>query len=83
MQEVKSKPTAFTLFEATGDLARKKIFIALFDLWKKDHFASQFHIIAVAHSDYTIESFRLYVRGILSGLGDGHDMNQIELFIKH
>jgi len=39
-------PTLFVIFGATGDLAQKKIFPALFDLYSKDLLPDQFYIVS-------------------------------------
>ncbi len=55
-------PTTFVIFGATGDLALKKLFPALFDLFHKDKLPREFHIFAMARRPFTNESFRDLVR---------------------
>lgn len=53
------------LFGATGDLARTKIWPALYDLWLKSHVPAEFTIIGLGRSPYTSADFREYVHDIL------------------
>lgn len=56
-----AKPQAFTLFGATGDLAWRKIFPAIFQLYLKKKLPHRFYIVAVGRKDFSDESFRSYV----------------------
>ena len=51
-------PCAFVLFGATGDLTRRKIVPALFDLQLQGLLPEKFVIVAFARRDKTDESFR-------------------------
>ncbi len=54
---IKDLPSAFVIFGATGDLSRKKIFPALFVLFKAQLLPEKFKIIAAARTSHTRESF--------------------------
>jgi glucose-6-phosphate 1-dehydrogenase len=55
-------PAAFVLFGATGDLAHRKVFPALFQLWRTHLLPHEFTIVAVGRRPYTDEAFRAEVR---------------------
>ena len=59
-------PTVFVIFGITGDLARRKLLPALFDLHRKGFLPSTFRVVGVARSAHTDESFRAYVHSILA-----------------
>ncbi|GIW59670.1 MAG: glucose-6-phosphate 1-dehydrogenase [Patescibacteria group bacterium] len=51
-------PFILTIFGATGDLSRKKIFPALFALFKKNLLSEEFHIFAVGRRASSESEFR-------------------------
>ncbi len=58
-------PTILIIFGATGDLMRKKIAPALFNLYKKGKLPERFRIIAFSRRDYDDRMFRDYLGEIL------------------
>jgi len=56
-----AKPQCIVLFGATGDLAKRKIFPALFALFLDKKLPSRFCIIGLGRKDNTDEEFRKYV----------------------
>lgn len=76
-------PTLFTIFGASGDLAKKKLFIALFDLYITELLPDRFAIVGFAHSDFTDDSFRQYVAEILAGHQDDYDATAIDRFVQN
>src|SRR4051812_30868767 len=50
--------TVFYLFGATGDLARRKLFPALFSLYKEGKLAEDFAVVGLARRPRTDEEFR-------------------------
>lgn len=84
MHELKiTSPTIFTIFGATGDLARKKIFPALLDLLERGILPDQFRIIAFSRRDWNDDKFRSYVYDIISEKGHEHDGNLVDSFVKN
>ncbi len=59
-------PTLFIIFGATGDLAQKKIFPALFDLYTKGLLPDQFFVIAFARRPFEQADFATYVAEIIT-----------------
>lgn len=64
-QNIKSQPVAFVIFGATGNLAKKRIFPALFALSKQNLLPENFKIIAAARTEHTSEEFRQILPGTL------------------
>lgn len=46
------------IFGASGDLTRRKLMTALFDLYRQDFLPEKFAILGVSRSGYSDESFR-------------------------
>ena len=56
-----------TIFGASGDLTRRKLLPALFDLYRKNMLPQSFAILGVARSEFTDHSFRQKMADELSG----------------
>ena len=66
MKELKIKtPTIIVIFGATGDLSRKKLLPALFDLHQKWVLPKKFKIIGFARTDLTNNQFKDLVAKVL------------------
>lgn len=63
-------PFVFVLFGATGDLARNKLFPAIFSLYKNGNLGEKFYIVGFARREMTDEEFRTYVEGELYATDD-------------
>ncbi|GHE33958.1 glucose-6-phosphate dehydrogenase [Sphingobacterium griseoflavum] len=59
--DIQIKPTSIVVFGGTGDLAKRKLFPAFFNLYMDGRMPSQFQIIALGRQPYEQESFRDYV----------------------
>lgn len=59
-------PTVFVIFGATGDLAKKKIFPALFNLYRTKRLPEKFKVIGAARKPVTQDAFREYVKKIIT-----------------
>lgn len=57
-----SSPFVFILFGATGDLARNKLFPALFSLFQKKQLGERFYIVGFARRPFSDEEFRTFVQ---------------------
>lgn len=60
-----STPTIVVLFGITGDLVKRKILGAMYDLYVNDLLPKQFFVIGVSHRDLTNESMRAYLHTVL------------------
>lgn len=58
-------PTIFVIFGITGDLVKKKILKALYDLYAKDLLPKKFLVYGFSRRDYTHEQLRTYLKQIL------------------
>lgn len=72
------KPLVFVVFGATGDLAKKRIFPALFKLYSAKFISENLRIIAAARTPHTDEKFREYLKQSL----EVKDTTSFEGFIK-
>lgn len=61
-----NKPLVLVIFGATGDLAKKRIFPALFKLFSAELLPSKFKIICAARTKYSNQDFQNYVQENLS-----------------
>ncbi len=72
-------PFVFVLFGATGDLARNKLFPALYSLFKKGQLGEKFYIVGFARRPFSNEEFRVMIAEFLSKEEDG----QMEQFLQN
>ena len=76
-----SKQVLFTMFGATGDLAKRKLYPALFQLYKKGEIAENFAVIGTARRPWTDEYYRQIVMESLAGLSS--DQEELNNFSSH
>lgn len=62
MSDKKLNPTNIIIFGATGDLAKRKLFPAFYNLFLDGRLPEQFNIIALGRSDYENENFKNYIK---------------------
>jgi glucose-6-phosphate 1-dehydrogenase len=62
-------PSIFVLFGATGDLAHRKVFPALAQLWRANLLPHEFMVVAVARRPFADDEFRAEVRASLEAFG--------------
>ncbi|OHA18625.1 MAG: hypothetical protein A2836_02825 [Candidatus Taylorbacteria bacterium RIFCSPHIGHO2_01_FULL_45_63] len=74
-------PTIFVIFGATGDLAEKKLFPALFDLHRKKLLPKKCHIVASARRPFSDDEFRKLVASFLS-TGKSFSEEELTSFFK-
>lgn len=60
-------PVLFTIFGASGDLAKRKLYPSLFRLYKAGHITDQFAVIGTARRPWTKEFFE---QTVIESLGD-------------
>lgn len=58
-------PTIFVIFGITGDLVKKKILKALYDLYLKKHLPEKFRVYGFSRRDYDDVKLKSYLRGIM------------------
>ncbi|TDL34661.1 glucose-6-phosphate dehydrogenase [Jeotgalibacillus sp. S-D1] len=81
MKQDKTPPTLIMIFGATGDLAKRKLFPSLYQLYLKGNLSDQFAVLGVGRREWSQEQFREHVRSALQN--SAHSNDQIELFIEH
>jgi len=71
-------PTTFVIFGVTGDLAKKKLFPALLDLFESNYLPDKFNIVGVARRDLSLDEFKGYVKSILEERKSGEIDNFLD-----
>lgn len=74
-------PTTIIIFGATGDLSRRKLLPALFDLFLKRFLPEHFRIVGFSRGDLSHEKFRLFVRGSIDAKKHNHTEEHISQFL--
>ncbi|RXT13555.1 glucose-6-phosphate dehydrogenase [Ammoniphilus sp. CFH 90114] len=69
MQQSPIDPSSIILFGATGDLAKRKLYPALYSLYRRGMLPEKFSVIGVARKDWTNEMFREHVWQSLKQFG--------------
>lgn len=67
----------FTLFGATGDLAARKLYPALYHLFKKNILSKQFALIGTGRREWSDEYYRSIVKDSIADIDENEDL-QIE-----
>ncbi|MDF7627619.1 glucose-6-phosphate dehydrogenase [Leuconostocaceae bacterium ESL0723] len=74
--------TLITFFGATGDLAKRMLYPAVFNLYKKGYLQKHFAVVGTARQDITTDEFREMVRHSIDADGK-QDSAQVNDFLKH
>jgi len=77
------EPVSITIFGATGDLAQKKLFPALFQLYKKGFIGEKFHVVGFSRKQLSDAEFQEFVHAIFIQKPDLYDNETIEKFLSH
>jgi len=77
----KAPANILTIFGATGDLAKRKLFPSLFELYKKHLLHEEFTVVGVARSPMSDEEFRKRVMESVQNYGEAS--NDLEPFSSH
>lgn len=64
-----SETTTFVIFGASGDLTRRKLVPALFDLHQKNRIWANWRIVGVSRTEFSNEEFHARMRGGVSEFG--------------
>jgi glucose-6-phosphate 1-dehydrogenase len=70
------------IFGASGDLAHRKLFPALFDLYHAGHLPESFFVIGFARSDWNDDAFRKEILADLKEIGKP-DLTKQKKFVRH
>lgn len=76
-----AQPVSMVIVGATGDLARRKIFPALYALYVRNLLPESFSIIGFARREYTSETFRGMMRESLQEFAVEFDAGTADVFV--
>jgi glucose-6-phosphate 1-dehydrogenase len=79
----KTRPTAFVLFGATGDLAKRLVLPAFYRLWQEGLLPEKWKLIGNGRGDVSHLDFRSYVRDMLTEFGAKPDAKTWPDFEQH
>ncbi|MGA4720114.1 glucose-6-phosphate dehydrogenase [Fictibacillus nanhaiensis] len=81
---IHSIPNAsIVLFGATGDLAHRKLFPALYQLYQKGHMKENFSVVGVSRKEFSHEEFQAEVASAIHEHAKGADRQIVEKFASH
>ncbi len=78
-----AKPTAFVLFGATGDLAKRMVLPAFYRLWQEGLLPAKWKLIGNGRGDVDHLNFRNYVRSVLTEFGAKPEAKTWSKFAEH
>ncbi|HZZ97020.1 MAG TPA: glucose-6-phosphate dehydrogenase [Jatrophihabitantaceae bacterium] len=78
-----AQPTAFVLFGATGDLAKRMVLPAFYRLWQEGLLPPKWKLIGNGRGDVAHLDFRKYVRGVLTEFGAKPQAKTWKSFAEH
>ncbi|WAA10483.1 glucose-6-phosphate dehydrogenase [Fervidibacillus albus] len=81
MKQQKTPASLILLFGATGDLAKRKLYPSLYNLFEKGLLSDRFAVVGVARRLKGNEDFRNWVKDSIMTFGERSD--QLEEFISH
>ncbi|WP_412675010.1 glucose-6-phosphate dehydrogenase [Aneurinibacillus aneurinilyticus] len=68
-QQDSIQPFVLLIFGATGDLAKRKLFPALYNLYRDNFLNKEFAVIGVGRTEMEISQFRLFIKESISEFG--------------
>ena len=80
--EATAGPCAFVVFGASGDLAHRKLFGSLYELYRRDLMSRQFYCIGCGRSAYSEDAFRDTVRASLKETLETVEAETLESFLR-
>ncbi len=75
-------PTVFVLYGATGDLAKRMVLPAMYELFSRDLLPKRFHLVGNGRGDVAHEDFRQRVRESLTEFAPDADLTRFDDFAK-
>ncbi|MHC5096501.1 MAG: glucose-6-phosphate dehydrogenase [Planctomycetota bacterium] len=76
-------PTGFAVFGASGDLAYRKLYPSLYELYRRDLMSDHFYVLGCGRKEYSDNTFRDSVEKALRQDLDHFDESQLKSFVKH
>lgn len=80
--EATAGPTSFVVFGASGDLAHRKLFVSLYELYRRQLISDQFYLIGCGRSELTDEQFRKTVETSIRQSGQDVDGEKLDAFVR-
>ena len=78
--ESRNTPTVLLLYGATGDLAKRMVLPAIYELFSRDLLPKQFHLVGNGRGDVSHEDFRERIRESLTEFAPEADLTRFEEF---
>lgn len=74
-------PTTIIIFGVTGDLSRRKLLPALFDLYSNGRLPEHFCLLGFSRSEMSNEAFRVFVREVIEKKRHHHAPEKLDAFL--
>lgn len=81
--EATAGPTGFTVFGASGDLAYRKLYPSLYELYRRDLMSDHFYVLGCGRTQYSDEAFRDGVEQALRQEIEQPDQQKLREFVGH
>jgi glucose-6-phosphate 1-dehydrogenase len=81
--EATGGPTGFTVFGASGDLAYRKLYPSLYELYRRDLMSDHFYVLGCGRSEYSDAAFRDSVEKTLRQEIESAYQDKISTFVQH
>ena len=83
MTNTQNTTSLLILFGATGDLALRKLYPSLFQLYKKGQLTDRFAVIGVARRSLTLEEYQQHIKDSILTTQKDESLSEVESFITH
>lgn len=81
--EAAAGPTGFAVFGASGDLAYRKLYPSLYELYRRDLMSDHFYVLGCGRSEYSDDAFRDSVEKALQKDLESPDPTKLKAFAEH
>ncbi len=81
--EAAAGPMGFTVFGASGDLAYRKLYPSLYELYRRDLMSDHFYVLGCGRSEFSDDGFRDSVEEKLRQEVDSPDDEKLRSFVQH
>jgi glucose-6-phosphate 1-dehydrogenase len=81
--EAAAGPTGFVVFGASGDLAYRKLYPSLYELYRRDLMSDHFYVLGCGRTQYSDEVYRDRIEQALRQELDQSDPQKLNEFIRH
>ncbi|OQY04351.1 MAG: glucose-6-phosphate dehydrogenase [Planctomycetales bacterium 4572_13] len=81
--EAAAGPTGFTVFGASGDMAYRKLYPSLYELYRRGLMSDHFYVLGCGRSELSDDSFRDSIEKRLRQEADAPDGEKLRSFARH